>query len=317
VADALGMNRVFIHPLAGVLSAYGMGLADQSLIRERTIEQPLQASQHPAIVRALDELESQARVELAAQYAGQGEMRVERRVRHAAALFLAAQQIGEVGGQELDRAAERGDLVVAGDPHAHFATTSTELADAEPNVGDAAGDAAAEQPAGQRGEHAGEGDQRQGDLPRAPDHRLVGDRTAEILHDADRDQEATDEAGGTGAEGEVARQLAARIAAAFACHGILPEGPGRGASWTLRAELSRWAKKHPDAGSAVSRLSWLECTVRPARQGDQATVAAFDAFLARVGDERPFILAGHSQGSVHLERLLRAVSVALYGRAAA
>lgn len=32
---------------------------------------------------------------------------------------------------------------------------------------------------------------------------------------------------------------------------------------------------------------------------------AFDAFLARVGDERPFILAGHSQGSVHLERLLR------------
>ena len=29
VADALGMTRVFIHPLAGVLSAYGMGLADQ------------------------------------------------------------------------------------------------------------------------------------------------------------------------------------------------------------------------------------------------------------------------------------------------
>ena len=30
VADALGMTRVFIHPLAGVLSAYGMGLADQT-----------------------------------------------------------------------------------------------------------------------------------------------------------------------------------------------------------------------------------------------------------------------------------------------
>ena len=30
VADALGMTRVFIHPLAGVLSAYGMGLADVS-----------------------------------------------------------------------------------------------------------------------------------------------------------------------------------------------------------------------------------------------------------------------------------------------
>ena len=80
VADALGMNRVFIHPLAGVLSAYGMGLADQSLIRERTIEQPLEAAQHPVIEHALDELESQARADLAAQYAGQGEMRVERRV---------------------------------------------------------------------------------------------------------------------------------------------------------------------------------------------------------------------------------------------
>ena len=31
VADALGMSRVFVHPLAGVLSAYGMGLADQTL----------------------------------------------------------------------------------------------------------------------------------------------------------------------------------------------------------------------------------------------------------------------------------------------
>jgi 5-oxoprolinase (ATP-hydrolysing) len=30
VADALGMTRVLVHPLAGVLSAYGMGLADQT-----------------------------------------------------------------------------------------------------------------------------------------------------------------------------------------------------------------------------------------------------------------------------------------------
>jgi 5-oxoprolinase (ATP-hydrolysing) len=38
VADALGMDRVFIHPLAGVLSAYGMGLADQSVMREQAVE---------------------------------------------------------------------------------------------------------------------------------------------------------------------------------------------------------------------------------------------------------------------------------------
>ena len=41
VADALGMTRVFVHPLAGVLSAYGMGLADQNVIREQSVEAPL------------------------------------------------------------------------------------------------------------------------------------------------------------------------------------------------------------------------------------------------------------------------------------
>ena len=35
VADALGMRRIFIHPFAGVLSAYGMGLADIRALRER------------------------------------------------------------------------------------------------------------------------------------------------------------------------------------------------------------------------------------------------------------------------------------------
>ena len=38
VADALGMTRVFIHPFAGVLSAYGMGLADLRVMREQAVE---------------------------------------------------------------------------------------------------------------------------------------------------------------------------------------------------------------------------------------------------------------------------------------
>ncbi len=38
VADTLGIERVFIHPLAGVLSAYGMGLAEIRSIREKTVE---------------------------------------------------------------------------------------------------------------------------------------------------------------------------------------------------------------------------------------------------------------------------------------
>ncbi len=42
VADALGMETVFIHPYAGVLSAYGMGLADQAAMREQAVELPLE-----------------------------------------------------------------------------------------------------------------------------------------------------------------------------------------------------------------------------------------------------------------------------------
>ncbi|MEW5859886.1 MAG: hydantoinase/oxoprolinase family protein, partial [Cyanobacteriota bacterium] len=41
IADALGMKRVFLHPYAGVLSAYGMGLADVRVLRERAVEAPL------------------------------------------------------------------------------------------------------------------------------------------------------------------------------------------------------------------------------------------------------------------------------------
>ena len=43
VADALGMTSVLIHPLAGVLSAYGIGLADVIAMREQAVEAPLDA----------------------------------------------------------------------------------------------------------------------------------------------------------------------------------------------------------------------------------------------------------------------------------
>ncbi|MBD2386377.1 hydantoinase B/oxoprolinase family protein [Cylindrospermum sp. FACHB-282] len=43
IADALGMKQVFIHPYAGVLSAYGMGLADVRAFRERAVESVLSA----------------------------------------------------------------------------------------------------------------------------------------------------------------------------------------------------------------------------------------------------------------------------------
>ncbi|MCA6551190.1 MAG: hydantoinase B/oxoprolinase family protein [Pseudanabaena sp. M135S2SP2A07QC] len=41
IADVLGMTQVFIHPYAGVLSAYGIGLADVRTIRDRSVESEL------------------------------------------------------------------------------------------------------------------------------------------------------------------------------------------------------------------------------------------------------------------------------------
>lgn len=79
VADALGMSRVFAHPLAGVLSAYGMGLADQSVMREAAIEQPLAGSLAEVTAR-LDALAREAEDELRRQGVAAGEVRVHRRI---------------------------------------------------------------------------------------------------------------------------------------------------------------------------------------------------------------------------------------------
>ncbi len=67
VADALGMSRVFIHPLAGVLSAYGMGLADVRAIREYAVEAPLEDGTVGKLSKKLDEMEAAARREIADQ----------------------------------------------------------------------------------------------------------------------------------------------------------------------------------------------------------------------------------------------------------
>ena len=78
VADALGMARVLLHPLAGVLSAYGLGLADVRALRERSVEAPLEDA-GGAAVAALAELEAAAVTELELQGIPAAEARVERR----------------------------------------------------------------------------------------------------------------------------------------------------------------------------------------------------------------------------------------------
>ena len=67
IADVLGMNTVLVHPLAGVLSAYGMGLADVRALRERTIEAPLVEDLVPRLERELDELATVSEAEVLGQ----------------------------------------------------------------------------------------------------------------------------------------------------------------------------------------------------------------------------------------------------------
>ena len=56
VAERLGINTIFLHPLSGVLSAYGMGLADIKTERQAVLEIEL-ASSRPALLReTIDEL---------------------------------------------------------------------------------------------------------------------------------------------------------------------------------------------------------------------------------------------------------------------
>ncbi|SMF62056.1 hydantoinase B/oxoprolinase family protein [Allosphingosinicella indica] len=73
VADALGMERVMIHPLAGVLSAHGMGLADMIALRQRTL------APGEDLDAALADLADDARGDLLAQGVGAEGVAVHRR----------------------------------------------------------------------------------------------------------------------------------------------------------------------------------------------------------------------------------------------
>jgi 5-oxoprolinase (ATP-hydrolysing) len=67
VADALGIEHIFCHPLAGVLSALGMGLADQIAMREATLESVLDPAGVAAARRLAERLAQEASAALTAQ----------------------------------------------------------------------------------------------------------------------------------------------------------------------------------------------------------------------------------------------------------
>ncbi len=76
VADALGMGRILLHPLAGVLSAYGMGLADVRALAEESHEA---AIDDPAAAEAVERLADRARADLASQGFGGEAVTIEAR----------------------------------------------------------------------------------------------------------------------------------------------------------------------------------------------------------------------------------------------
>ncbi|MFC8350720.1 hydantoinase B/oxoprolinase family protein [Streptomyces sp. NPDC057280] len=79
VADSLGMRTVLVPPMAGVLSALGIGLADTTAMREQSVEAPLETASMPGVLKTADDLESAARAELLAEDIPEDRIRITRR----------------------------------------------------------------------------------------------------------------------------------------------------------------------------------------------------------------------------------------------
>jgi 5-oxoprolinase (ATP-hydrolysing) len=80
VADALGMNTILIHPLAGVLSAYGMGLAELRAMRESFVEQELEIKNLPKIRVLYEKLTKEVIQELQDQGVSSAEILIQEKL---------------------------------------------------------------------------------------------------------------------------------------------------------------------------------------------------------------------------------------------
>ncbi|MGW1067797.1 hydantoinase B/oxoprolinase family protein [Streptomyces aureus] len=79
VADSLGIRTVLVPPMAGVLSALGIGLADTTAMREQSVETPLEPAAMAGILKTADDLESATRAELLAEDVPEERIRITRR----------------------------------------------------------------------------------------------------------------------------------------------------------------------------------------------------------------------------------------------
>ncbi|MEO1886498.1 MAG: hydantoinase B/oxoprolinase family protein [Methyloprofundus sp.] len=67
VADRLGMQRVMLHRFAGVLSAYGMGLADFRLLKDKALELPFDKLSYTQLQDLFAELQQQGKTDMYTQ----------------------------------------------------------------------------------------------------------------------------------------------------------------------------------------------------------------------------------------------------------
>jgi 5-oxoprolinase (ATP-hydrolysing) len=81
IADQLGISRVLIHPLAGLLSAFGIGLAQSRVVRQRSLNLPLLPGTDLAAPAAA--LAAEARAALAAQGEAVASVTLTARIRYA------------------------------------------------------------------------------------------------------------------------------------------------------------------------------------------------------------------------------------------
>ena len=80
VADALGIKTVFVHPLAGVLSAYGMGLADVRVLKPQTVEAPFDQTTLEQLKSSFDALATAAHQDVVDQCKSSQQIRIEKRL---------------------------------------------------------------------------------------------------------------------------------------------------------------------------------------------------------------------------------------------
>ena len=78
IARALGISKIFIHRFSGILSAYGIGLADVVAERQRPASQVYMSDSYPELLGQLKVLQTEAETELTAQGFAAGQIRATR-----------------------------------------------------------------------------------------------------------------------------------------------------------------------------------------------------------------------------------------------